>query len=198
MRERGREIALWQVDGTPDWSFGELAREAEKMAAWLTKQPGGQELSGRVVALGWEHGPEWLTALLALWKCGAVVLLSGPTGPEPGPSVGAALRACGALAVLHSGADGAPRWLKLEHAPIPLPAHTVLLKMTSGTTATPKLLAFTTAQLAADLQQILADMGLQPTDRNFGLLPWSHSYGFSNLVSPVRQDKPNRSNIMKR
>ena len=60
-----------------------------------------------------------------------------------------------------------------------------LLKLTSGTTAAPRAIRFRSAQLLADCDQICATMGISDADLNFGVIPISHSYGFSNLLTPL-------------
>jgi acyl-CoA synthetase (AMP-forming)/AMP-acid ligase II len=66
-----------------------------------------------------------------------------------------------------------------------LPPEIVHLKMTSGTTAAPRFVAFTAEQLAADAENIVATMGLRPDWPNLGVISLAHSYGFSNLVLPL-------------
>lgn len=61
----------------------------------------------------------------------------------------------------------------------------VLLKLTSGTTAAPRAIRFQGAQLLADCDQICRTMGISDVDLNFGVIPVSHSYGFSNLLTPL-------------
>ena len=66
-----------------------------------------------------------------------------------------------------------------------LPPEIAHLKMTSGTTAAPRFVAFTSQQLAADAENIVATMGLRPDWPNLGVISLAHSYGFSNLVLPL-------------
>src|SRR5882724_3624379 len=66
-----------------------------------------------------------------------------------------------------------------------LPPEIVHLKMTSGTTSTPRFVAFTASQLMADAENIVATMGLRPDWPNLGVISLAHSYGFSNLVLPL-------------
>jgi acyl-CoA synthetase (AMP-forming)/AMP-acid ligase II len=73
-------------------------------------------------------------------------------------------------------ADSTPDWL--ENPPN-------LLKLTSGTTATPRAIRFRSEQLLADCNQICDTMGISDIDLNFGVIPISHSYGFSNLLMPL-------------
>jgi len=60
-----------------------------------------------------------------------------------------------------------------------------LFKLTSGTTARPRLVRFRSAQLLADCNQICDTMGISDADLNFGAISISHSYGFSNLLTPL-------------
>jgi long-chain acyl-CoA synthetase len=60
-----------------------------------------------------------------------------------------------------------------------------LLKITSGTTGLPRAIRFRQSQLFSDCQNICSSMGLLPGDVNFGAIPFAHSYGFSNLVTPL-------------
>ncbi|NOY00157.1 MAG: long-chain fatty acid--CoA ligase [Verrucomicrobia bacterium] len=66
-----------------------------------------------------------------------------------------------------------------------IPANIVHVKMTSGSTAEPKMILFTEDQLAADVANIVATMGLRPEWPNLGVISMAHSYGFSNLVTPL-------------
>jgi acyl-CoA synthetase (AMP-forming)/AMP-acid ligase II len=60
-----------------------------------------------------------------------------------------------------------------------------ILKLTSGTTAAPRAIRFRSEQLLADCNQICDTMGITDADLNFGVIPISHSYGFSNLLTPL-------------
>jgi len=59
------------------------------------------------------------------------------------------------------------------------------LKSTSGTVGDPRLAAFTEEQLAADADNIVATMGLSAEQPNLGVISLAHSYGFSNLITPL-------------
>lgn len=65
------------------------------------------------------------------------------------------------------------------------PSWAAHLKFTSGSTGQPRGIAFTAAQLAADADHIVSTMGLRPDWPNLGVLSLAHSYGFSNLVTPL-------------
>src|SRR5205814_2583167 len=60
-----------------------------------------------------------------------------------------------------------------------------ILKLTSGTTAAPRAIRFRSEQLLADCNQICDTMGISDVDLNFGVIPISHSYGFSNLLTSL-------------
>ena len=78
--------------------------------------------------------------------------------------------------------------LELEQAPPPVrvpPAPCCHLKTTSATTGLPRQIAFRPEQLAADVENIVATMGLRPDWPNLGVISLAHSYGFSNLVLPL-------------
>lgn len=60
-----------------------------------------------------------------------------------------------------------------------------LIKLTSGSTGMPRGILTTAWNLIADCTNICATMKISAADRNFGAIPFSHSYGFSNLVTPL-------------
>jgi acyl-CoA synthetase (AMP-forming)/AMP-acid ligase II len=66
-----------------------------------------------------------------------------------------------------------------------VPPEARLIKLTSGATGAPKGIVTTEANLIADCENICATMGIRKDDLNLGAIPFSHSYGFSNLVTPL-------------
>jgi long-chain acyl-CoA synthetase len=82
----------------------------------------------------------------------------------------------GSPEIIGLGTDSTPDWR--ENPPN-------LLKLTSGTTAAPRAIRFRSKQLLADCNQICDTMGISAIDLNFGVIPISHSYGFSNLLTPL-------------
>ena len=104
----------------------------------------------------------------------------------------AALEVCGASALISFGQDpGGPP--VFEKSPVPRRAtggnrtclSGALLKLTSGTTDVPRAIQFRSEQLLADCNQICETMEISDADLNFGVIPISHSYGFSNLLTPL-------------
>lgn len=65
------------------------------------------------------------------------------------------------------------------------PSGCIHFKLTSATTGTARMIAFTGPQLAADVDSIVATMGLRSEWPNLGVISLAHSYGFSNLVLPL-------------
>ena len=66
-----------------------------------------------------------------------------------------------------------------------VPPDARLIKLTSGSTGQPKGIVASEANLIADATNICSSMGIAATDINLGAIPFSHSYGFSNLVTPL-------------
>ncbi|MEY2497962.1 MAG: long-chain acyl-CoA synthetase, partial [Verrucomicrobiota bacterium] len=83
-------------------------------------------------------------------------------------------------------AEAAIALRRLPHEKIDwAPSQPALLKLTSGTTAAPRALRFRSEQLLADCVQICETMGITERDLNFAVIALSHSYGFSNLLTPL-------------
>ncbi len=119
--------------------------------------------AGDVYAIDLGNHPDWPSVLLACLRQKLVVIpLEESTPVEQGAAILAFCRAA--------------EWG--ENPP-------VLLKLTSGTTAAPRAIRFRSAQLLADCTQICDTMGITDTDLNFGVIPVSHSYGLSNLITPL-------------
>ena len=78
----------------------------------------------------------------------------------------------------------------LEHGQSPpkfsgTPKNCIHFKITSATTGNSRLVAFTSEQLAADAENIVATMDLRADMPNLGVISLAHSYGFSNLILPL-------------
>jgi long-chain acyl-CoA synthetase len=61
----------------------------------------------------------------------------------------------------------------------------VVLKLTSGSTGAPRATHTDERHLIADVRHIVQGMAIGRDDRQLGLIPLSHSYGFSNLLLPL-------------
>ena len=144
--------------------------------AWCASHGGG--LDRRTVVFAEPNGPEWWRVFLGLLKSGAVIApLDAGEPPAAQRATAKAIRA----AWLWSG--GAFEAITPRAAPARDGRR--LLKLTSGSTGTPRAIAFTDAQMLADGRQVCAGMGITRDDVNFGLIPFGHSYGLGNLVLPL-------------
>jgi len=122
-----------------------------------------ETIAGPVYPIDVGNQPDWPSHLLAALRRHVVALpLESSITPQQRES---ALRLC-------AGGD----WDNQQ---------TVLLKLTSGTTAAPRAIRFRSEQLLADCIQICDTMGIGGDDVNFAVIPLSHSYGFSNVVTPL-------------
>ncbi len=117
---------------------------------------------GELFAIDIGNRPEWPAMLLACLREGLIALPidSSATEEKRAAAMKISLRGCG----------GKP------------PA---LLKLTSGTTAAPRAIRFRSEQLVLDCEQICDTMEITEHDINFAVIPLSHSYGFSNVVTAM-------------
>jgi len=143
--------------------------------------------AGNVIAIQVGNHEDWASILIACLRRRLVVLPLEQSISDQQRD--AALEICAAKAVVsavpseHSPtlfrlktADATANWG--EHSPS-------LLKLTSGTTAAPRAIRFRSEQVLADCNQICDTMGISDVDLNFGVIPISHSYGLSNLITPL-------------
>jgi len=85
-----------------------------------------------------------------------------------------------------SGVAVCPLEADQPHPEVPaLPKEIAHLKITSATTGPARLVALTAPQLAADARNIASTMGLTREWPNLGVISLAHSYGFSNLITPL-------------
>jgi acyl-CoA synthetase (AMP-forming)/AMP-acid ligase II len=142
VRAFGSQPALRELATGRNWTFKQLAAEAEK------------EERGSEIIFPQGHSAEFILEVLRAWRAGGVVCPLEKSQPKP------AVRE-------------------------PLPKGIAHLKTTSATTGASRVVAFTAAQLMADVENIVATMGLRPEWPNLGIISLAHSYGFSNLVLPL-------------
>lgn len=138
--------------------------------------------AGEIVAIQIGNHPHWPALLLACLRRGIVVLPLEQTMSVQERT--AALQTCRAGGLMTSP-EGPFERFETAHA-VDWEGHApALLKLTSGTTAAPRAIRFRSVQLVADAEQICDTMGISDADLNFAVIPLSHSYGFSNLVTPL-------------
>jgi acyl-CoA synthetase (AMP-forming)/AMP-acid ligase II len=168
-----------------------LAPDGQTLRTFQGIELEAQELAGRfstlaagsVVAVQIGNSARWPAVVLALFRCGLIPLPLG-RHVESG-ELELALATCQVAALIRC--DGEQLQIEPREAPpIRWPgARADLLKLTSGTTSAPRAVRFSAAQLLADCENICRTMGIGGGDLNFGVIPFSHSYGFSNLVTPL-------------
>jgi acyl-CoA synthetase (AMP-forming)/AMP-acid ligase II len=160
LAQKQEAAAIFDTRGEVLRTFGHIEGRARNLEEKI------DAAAGQVQPIDLGNHPDWPSWLLACLRRRVVALpLEGTITPQ---QRAAALQIC---AVREASDWG-------ERPP-------VLLKLTSGTTAAPRAIRFRSEQLLADCIQICDTMGIGPNDRNFGVIPFSHSYGFSNLVTPM-------------
>ncbi len=172
---RGDQPAIIEAAGGRAVTFAQLDAAAE---AWRRRHVPGGEVRRQVILLAERNGPGWFTAFLGLLRAGAVIVPVDPAEPvaaqeRMGRQLGAAGRWNGAS---WQGLGGGRRFA----TPDPC-----LVKLTSGSTGTPRALVFKAAEMVADARQVMGTMGIDARDVNYGAIPFGHSYGLGNLVFPL-------------
>jgi long-chain acyl-CoA synthetase len=180
---RGGAPAILAADGTVLRTFAQIEEGAVRLAAKKSVTASGGP--GFPCALQLGNNAELPSFLLALWRLGRVPVLLDQS--LDGPNREAALDTCRASALVTWEDPQDSR--RIFHVQLrngaPFADGTQFLKLTSGTTGVPRAIRFTAAQLLADCDAVCDTMGLTEAELNYGVIPWSHSYGFSNLVTPL-------------
>lgn len=176
LARRGDQPAIFDAQRRVLFRFGEIEEWSRRYDS-LADFDGGE-----IVAIQIGNHADWPALLLACLRRGIVVLPLERTMSEH--ERGSALQTCRVaglivdpeLPIARLDAGGAIDWE--DRRP-------VLLKLTSGTTAEPRAIRLRSAQLLADAEQICDTMEISEADLNFAVIPLSHSYGFSNLITPL-------------
>ncbi len=179
---KGDDAAVFDATGRIARSFRDIEEHARAFEAKMDKLP-----PGAVVAVQIGNHEDWPAVFIACLRKQLVVLpLDQSIGEQQRD---AALEICRASALVSAvPGENSPQIIRLrttdttadwgENVPS-------LLKLTSGTTAAPRAIRFRSHQLLADCNQICDTMDISDDDLNFGVIPVSHSYGFSNLLTPL-------------
>lgn len=85
----------------------------------------------------------------------------------------------------HPLTEGLVAYMRMPRAEAGRHGTAVLLKLTSGSTGAPRATLTEERHLVADVRHIVAGMDIGRDDRQLGMIPLSHSYGFSNLLMPL-------------
>jgi len=170
--------AIFDTRGEITRTFDQIEADAHEFEAKINLFA-----AGCVVAIQIGNHGDWPAILLACLRKRLVVLPLEQTVSEQARAAALSTCQCAGLVTV---ARAAPLVRKVDNC---IPgwgdAPPSLLKLTSGTTAAPRAIRFRSEQLLADCNQICDTMGITDVDLNFGLIPISHSYGFSNLLTPL-------------
>jgi acyl-CoA synthetase (AMP-forming)/AMP-acid ligase II len=156
---------------------GALAARGREIAAQLR-----DVATGELVAVQLPNSTDFIASFLAALERKLVFV---PIDRDATPTeVARILGHFSVRALVYRAEQGVTVTLRNASA-IPIPGDARLIKLSSGSTGTPKGIVTSEANLVADCTNICATMGIRADDRNFGAIPFSHSYGFSNLVTPL-------------
>ena len=172
--QKGDASAIFATDGKILRTFREVEERAREFQATIDIFP-----EHSVVAIQIGNHEDWPSILIAALRKRLVVLPLEQSISDQQRD--AALEICQAAGIVETTVRkidnrGSPKWDREPPS---------LLKLTSGTTAAPRAVRFRSEQLLADCNQICETMGISDADLNFGVIPISHSYGFSNLLTPL-------------
>jgi long-chain acyl-CoA synthetase len=171
---RGSNIAIFSEDGKAIRTFTDIESERQ---TWREKLALFQPGSVLLVQVGNE--PIWPALFLA---CLDLKIIMAPLEPEvASTALAKVMQITQPQGIIRQTAID-----RLDYSPIrwdnPRPN---FLKLTSGTTALPRAVRFRESQLLADCRNICLSMSLRTDDINFGVIPFAHSYGFNNLITPL-------------
>ncbi|MBV8174891.1 MAG: acyl--CoA ligase [Verrucomicrobia bacterium] len=174
LMDRSRHPAIFADDGSILRTFQDVEQER---FLWQRRLSGFSEGDCVVGALG--NDPSWPAFLLACWDRGLIV---APAEPDiPAVQLDGILQLTQAQGLVRAKSIQSLGYQRIAWEE-PRPD---LLKITSGTTGAPRAVRFRESQLLADCRNICETMGIRPEDVNLGVIPFSHSYGFSNLITPL-------------
>jgi acyl-CoA synthetase (AMP-forming)/AMP-acid ligase II len=158
-----------------------LAARSDEIGTLLA---GAGVAPGHLTAIQLPNSVDFLAAVLATNRAGATAV---PIDRDTCEAEAAGIVAhLGSRALVARGRGGETVITRLPgSARFEFDEQVALLKLTSGSTGLPKGIVTTARNLAADCTNICATMGIAPDDLNLGAIPFSHSYGFSNLVTPL-------------
>ncbi len=183
VRDRGGEEALRSEGERETLTFAALGKRVD---AWetLLRRAGIRPRS--LVALATGNTISFPGLFFALRSLDAAVLAVDDSHRPP-----ATLEVCrrmGASWILHrnpqlggDALDDSVRLTRLEGGSPP-PAGAALVKLTSGSTLSPRGACFTEQALMEGIEHIARGMSLTPRDRVLVSIPLNHSYGFDNGV----------------
>jgi acyl-CoA synthetase (AMP-forming)/AMP-acid ligase II len=184
LQRPGRSTAPALVFEGVTLSRGELATRVLDLADRLTRAGIGP---GSKVLVALPNSPAFLLALLAVNRCGAVLMPINPSlAPEERQRIDeiarpdAVIAETGSLELLPgaclSPVDG-PTWDEDDLREV------AAIIFTSGTTGTPKGVMMTEAALLTNARAVAGYLGLSEDDRTLAFLPLYYTYTLSQILS---------------
>jgi len=170
--------ALFSSTGRVLRTFGDIEQSAVDFSDRMSVfEP------GTVVAIRIGNSPDWPAVLLAAMRRGLVPLPVGRHVEKAEWDL--ALKTCRAAGIVEMAPGGTLEFHRLPDVNGTGKPECDFLKLTFGTGANPRAIRFQSEQLVADCENICGAMGITEDDLNFGVIPFSHSYGFSSLITPL-------------
>ena len=159
--------------------FSEIEEESIRIEQRLAELP-----SGSVLAIQIGNSVSWPALLIAAFRRGLIPLPLGRHIEKGERDL--VFQGAGVAGLVESDENDILQISSLPKTGALLPSlNCDFLKLTSGTTSAPRTIRFQAGQLLADCINICDTMGIGEGDINFGVIPFSHSYGFSNLLTPL-------------
>ncbi len=176
LKQLGSKPAIFSPSGEVLRTFDEVEKDARFWGSRLGFLPPRSVVSCQI-----GNVPEFFSFLLACWRADYCFL---PFDLELAKDRRDKLeKVCGVTMRLENARSG-QRLVPVNNSATSLMAAD-MLKVTSGSAGEPKAIRFSCAQLLADCDTICETMGIGAGDVNYGAIAFSHSYGFSNLVTPL-------------
>src|SRR5437763_6202471 len=175
LAQKGDEPAIFNTRGQVDRTFRGIDERARGFEPKIDKFA-----DGSVIAVQIGNHEDSPSIFIACLRRGVVVLPLEQSMSDQQRD--AALKVCRVTGIIEKA--GTVRLIDNER-PNWRGKNPTLLKLTSGTTAAPRAIRFGSEQLLADCDQICDTVVISGVELNFGVIPISHSYGFSNLLTPL-------------
>ena len=176
-REPGRPVLCGRPGGS--WiRFRDLREIVDRLGDRLDASSLRLE---QIVVASIGNRPAFVAAAIAVWSRGGVFLPVEEDLPEPELEV---IRRAFRASILLRARGGMIAIVASEERAARIPG-AALVRLTSGTTGSPKGVVVTADQLIADSSAIIARTDLRPDDLNLGVAPLNHTYGFDQIVVPL-------------
>ena len=179
---RGRDPLL--ISSTRQASFSDVENLSQALAERIARS--GIK-AATLVALSAPNGPAFIAGILALRRSGHAALLLDSSAPivdreRSATSVKAGANVSCASGWPRSADDFEVAALEESDRTSAVFDDVAVVKLTSGSTGTPRGVAMREEQLLSDESALARTMGFHSKDRLLCTLPLSHSYGFTTFT----------------